>query len=140
MTRLQERIATDTYAVWMPFTALNIPDAAGNAVVAGVGASAGAEYVATHDGFIIGISVALNADLTTGEVTFRPTINGTADTSLSAIVNGTVQRDYGRCLAGAVPFSAGQRIGVDWVETGTVDPVTADAVIGLLVVFEGIEF
>lgn len=133
---MQERIAVAHNVILLPFQATNITDAAGNA--AAIQADS-LEYVIGFKGSIFGISVRHNADLTGGVITWRPTINGTANTTLTVLTDDTNQQAYKSIAARRVRFAAGARIGVDWTKTGTVAPETTDAVIALLLLLEGID-
>lgn len=127
---VQERISVTDYLVPLVFQATNIPDAAGTANAV---EPTTPSYVMPFAGSIVAISAGLNGALSTGTVTFRPTINGTANTSLTtAVANGT-QRSRATKPADAVNFTAGQYLGVDWTKSGTVSPTTADATIVLWV-------
>lgn len=91
---------------------------------------------APFPGFVVAISVYTNADLTGGAVTFNPAINGTGDTDLAAVLDDTHQEAYTVIAPGAVPFAAGDNLGVVYTKTGTVAPITSDAVIKIWVVYD----
>jgi hypothetical protein len=132
---VQEQISVTDYVIALPFQTTNIADAAGtaNSVEATTPA-----YVMPFAGSIVGIGAGLNGALSTGTVTFRPTISGTANTSLTTSVLSGTQRSSATKAADGVNFSAGQYIGVDWTKSGTVSPTTTDASIVLLVLISGI--
>lgn len=132
---LQEPIAITDYVVPLHFGSTNIGDADGTAVAY---PSDTAEYIMPWGGSVIGIGVLSNADYTGGVLTFTPTVNGTAKTALSAVLEDTVQRDTGVVNANVVPFSAGQRLGVKWTKSGTVAPTTTDVSIVLYVLVQGV--
>lgn len=131
---LQENIAVTDYVIPLTFYAADIPNAAGTAI-ASLG---GNEYVLPFAGSIVGISAAINADLTTGTVTFRPTINGTASTVVTTAVTNGTQYSSAKKDTNVVPFAAGARLGVDFTKSGTVNPTTADGVIVLYVHIAGV--
>lgn len=86
-------------------------------------------------GFVVGIQIYTNADLTGGVITFAPSVNGTADTDLTAVLDDTHQEAYTQIRPGAVPFAAGDNLGINYTKTGTVAPATTDVVGKLLVVY-----
>jgi hypothetical protein len=136
MTVYQERIAIDKYVVALTFSATNVPDAAGNAVSIESGTN---DYVAPYNGSVVAISANQNAELTTGVVTFRPTIDGTADTNLTTSVQNGTQTNYAVTDGRVIQFTAGSKIGVDFTKSGTVDPVTTDVAITLWLLVEGVQ-
>ncbi len=131
---LLERIAVDKYVVPLGFQASNIPNAAG---IANAVEPASPDYVMPYPGHVIAIAVALNAALTTGTITFRPVINGVANTAFTATaLSSAKQRTADSQLTGKTRFAAGDRLGVDWTITATVAPLTLDAAITLWVLVE----
>lgn len=132
---LQEDIAVKRYIVYLPFSVSNVPDAAGTAKVN----ADGNEYRMTRSGSVVGISAQLNAALSGGTVTFRPTVDGTAKTALSTDVSSSAQGSQKTKAANTVPFAAGAKLGVDYVKSGTVNPTTTDAIIVLEVLLDGVE-
>ena len=133
---VQEQISVTDYLVPLVFQATNIPDAAGTAN--GVEPTT-TEYVMPWAGSVVGISAGLNAALSGGTLTFRPTINGTANTGLTVALSGSAQRASANKPADTVNFSAGQRLGVDWTKSGTVNPTTTDGIIILWVLMTGVK-
>lgn len=133
MSTVQEQISITAPAMAFNFQTTDIPDSTGNAITLQATSN---EYVMPWKGHVVGISVALNGALSTGTVTFRPTINGTAKTALSTAVSSTAQTNYATKPQNTVPFAAGVKLGVDWTKSGTVSPTTTDAVITLFVVFK----
>lgn len=133
---LQENIAVTYYLTALPFQAANVPDDVGNATTLNADSD---EYVATRAGSIVGLSVRHNADLTGGVITWRPTINGTGNTGLTAVTDDDVQQDYATADANVIPFAAGDRLGVDWTKTGTVAPTTTDVAITLEVLYHDVQ-
>ena len=133
---LQEQIAITKYVQMLPFQAVNVPDDAGDAYTV---EATSLDYVMPWKGSIVGISVRHNADLTGGVITWRATIDGTGDDTLTVVTDDTHQQAYGSQAGRAVPFAAGARIGVDWTKTGTVAPTTSDVAITLFVLLEGID-
>jgi len=133
-SRLIEQIGVSDNIITLFFTATNIPDAAGTAVAI---EAASTEYIMPWEGAVVGMGVVSNTDLTGGTLTFNPTINGTADTSLGATLSDTVQQLAARVEADKVPFTVNQRLGVKWTKTGTVAPLTCDVTIVLYVLISG---
>ena len=124
--KLQEDIAVTAYVVPLVFQATNIPDAAGTAN--GVEPTT-PDYIMPWAGSVIGVSISLNANPTTGVITARPVVNGTGSTAVTAVVQNNTQRNTGQKPAGTLNFAAGSRIGADWTKSGTVAPTTMDATI-----------
>ncbi|MAS33555.1 MAG: hypothetical protein CL610_06085 [Anaerolineaceae bacterium] len=133
---LQENIAVTYYLTVLPFQAANVPDDDGNATTLNADSN---DYVATRSGSIVGLSVRHNADLTGGVITWRPTINGTGSTGLTAVTDDDAQQDYATADANVIPFVAGDRLGVDWTKTGTVAPTTTDVAITLEVLYHDVQ-
>jgi hypothetical protein len=132
--KLLERIAVDKYVVPLFFQTSNIADAAGTANAI---EPASTEYVMPYPGSVVAITAALNGALSTGTVTFRPTINGTAVTAFTATaLSSSKQRTADSQLADKTHFAAGDRLGIDWTKSGTVSPTTLDATITLWVLVE----
>lgn len=102
------------------------------------------EYVMPFAGSIIGVAGALNATLTTGTLTLRTTIDGSLcpDFPDAAALRTNQQRASYSQDAGKAnfTFTAGQRIGLAWAKTGTVNPTTADAVAQVYVMLEGVRY
>lgn len=125
-----EQISVTQPLVPLFFGASNIPDAAGNAFASEPASQA---YVMPWAGSIVGMSVAQNAALSTGTLTWRPTIDGTANPALTTSTDSSNQRNTAKANVGKVPFAAGQRLGVDWTKSGTISATTTDAAIVLWV-------
>lgn len=78
------------------------------------------ESVMPFSGSIVGIAVQCQNARTAGTATFKPTINGTESSTLSAVLNATnTQYAYGSQLARVENFAAGQRIGVKATTDGS---------------------
>ena len=131
----QEQIAVTKYVVPLVFQATDVPDAAGSA---GTVQADSSDYVMPFAGSIIGISVRHNAALTGGTLTWRPTLDGTADTTMTVDTDSSSQQAYANQKGRQVSFDAGARLGVDWTKSGTVAPTTTDATITLFVLLEDI--
>ncbi len=131
-----EGIAAAYTMMPLVFQASNIGDAAGNAKSV---EPASNEYLMAFGGSIVALSVRHNADLTGGALTWRPTIDGTANTTMTVLTDDTHQGAYAHIEAGRIPFAAGALLGVDWTKTGTVAPTTTDATITLWVLVENRE-
>lgn len=133
MSTVPEQIAVTAPMMAFEFQTTDIPDAVGNAKTLQATSN---EYVMPWAGHVVAVSAAINGALTTGVVTFRPTVNGTAKTAISTAVQNGAQTNYATKPQGTVQFAAGVKLGVDWVKSGTVSPTTTDATITLFVVFE----
>lgn len=130
---IQEDIAVTRYLVPLVFQATDIPDAAGTA--SGIEPTT-PEYAMPFRGSVVGISVRHNAALVGGTLTWRPTINGTANTGITTTTSSSAQGNQATKAANLVNFVKGARLGVDWTKSGTVNPTTTDATIVLWVLLE----
>lgn len=117
----------------MRFVQTNLADANGDMET--IEPSNTQDAPALFPGFVVGISIATNADLTGGTITFAPSVNGSADTDLTCVLDDTHQEAYTMIPPGAVPFVAGDNIGINYTKSGTVAPTTTDVVGKLLVVY-----
>lgn len=134
MAIMQEQGGVKAQHEAWPFGVTNLGDADGSAL-AGVGDA----YVALHDGSIIGLSVRHNADLTGGVITWTPTINGTANETLSVVTDDTNQQAYDTCEGHVINFSAGDYIGLAYTKTGTVAPTTTEVAALLRIVYHNVD-
>lgn len=130
---MKEQIGVTQPMVTLPFGATNVPDAAGNAFAS---EPTSLEYVMPWDGSVVAISVAHNAALSTGTITWQPTINGVANTVMQTVTDSSNQRSRNRTNVGKVPFKAGDRIGVSWTKSGTVSATTTDVAALLFVEYD----
>lgn len=127
-TLMRERSLSLSQMMAVPFTATDVPNAAG---------AAPGEFVAPWSGTIVGVSVASSDAFETGTVVVRPTINGTGNTGITVSLSSTTQRGTAtKSWGSGIGFAAGARLGVDWTKTGTVAPTTNDVSVFLLVVFD----
>jgi hypothetical protein len=133
MPTIQEQISTTAPMVAFEFQTTDIADAAGTFKALQATSN---EYVMPWAGHVVAISAALNGALSTGTLTLRSTINGTAKTGLTTTLSSTAQTNYATKPQGTVPFAAGVKLGADWTKSGTVNPTTTDGVVTLFVVFE----
>lgn len=126
----------------LPFSATNIGDADGtlNSVQADTDV-----YTMPAAGSVIGFSAYGNAQLTTGTLDFHPTVNGSLMPAFdgdTAQLHSLQQNPYRMQEArkNLFTFTAGQRIGLNWEKTGTVDPTTTDASAVLIVLLEDVDY
>lgn len=133
--KLQENIAVTDYVVALPFYATNVPDSPGNMLAV---EPASNEYVMPYAGSIVAMSIRHNADLSGGTITWRPTINGIANTVMTVLTDDTNQQARKSIDSRRVVFAAGARLGIDWTKSGTVAPTTTDVVGTLWVLVEGV--
>jgi hypothetical protein len=135
--KMLERIAVDKYMIALLFQTTNIPDAAGTMKTTQVDSD---DYVMPFKGSIVGLSIRQNAALSGGELTFKPTLAGTAvtGTGLNCVLNSSAQQAHKSQLAdiATFTFAAGARLGIAWTKTGTVAATTTDAVATLFVLVE----
>ncbi len=122
------------------FNATNVGNADGtlNTVNADI-----TSYTMPYAGCILGFGASASGTLNTGTLTFRPTITG----SLSApFAGGTLDHSttnpYFTQSADQqyYRFNAGDRIGLMWNKTGTVEPTTNDLTVGLVVLYEDVRY
>ena len=101
-------------------------------------------YVAPYAGSIIGFSGTLSAHLTTGTLTFQPTVNGSLCPVLpdaaslrtnqsKSYYTQEAQKPYYR-------FAIGDTLGVHYNASDTIDATTIDGACLLVVLFEGVNF
>lgn len=110
--------------------------AASQTAVALIRAVGHTDVPAPAAGSIIGIAVHSNAARAAGTLTVDATIGGTS-TGLTALLDGTnTTDDQGTDVPGAIPFIAGDLLGVEITTTGAWAPTTADIDVSLLVVFD----
>lgn len=134
----QDAISARNNLLWLPFQALNVPDANGNMIAF---SSDNAEHGPLPCvGSVIGMGVRHNADLSGGVITWTPTINGVAATGLSFTTEDLIQSNWKMIQEGLVNFAAGARLGIAWTKTGTVAPTTTDVIGGLLVLLKNMDF
>lgn len=133
----QESIAIRHNVVALPFAQVDVPDAA---FVYDTLSGASGGYVMPWSGFVVGMSARHNADLTGGVITHRVLVDGTANTTHTIVTDDTNQQAYKRLPEGAIPFTAGQRLGMDGTKTGTVAPTTTDVDAALFVVLKDMDF
>lgn len=135
----QEAIAIKHNVVALPFAQVDVPDAA--FVYDTLGGASG-EYVMPWDGFVIGVSVRHNADLTGGTITHRVLLNGSANTVYTVVTDDINQQAYRSVPADSqgIPFKAGDRLGMDATKTGIVAPITTDVDAVVFIVLTGMEF
>jgi len=133
MSTVQEKISITAPTCHYAFGATNIPDSTGNAFAS---EPTSPDYIMPWAGSVVAIAVRSNADYTDGVLTFNPTIDGTANTSLGTTMDDTLQSNYAVKPQDTIRFAAGARLGVAWTKSGTVAPTTTDAAISLYVVFE----
>ncbi len=89
------------------------------------------------DGHIVAISARLNAALTAGTITIKPTVDGTEDTDGSTVISGTEQTETeSDFVNGLVEFDEGERLGTVYDSDADVEPNTVDIVVDVYVVFD----
>lgn len=130
---LQEDIAVTMPQHLLFFQATNLADADTTAKTVEPSSN---EYRMNRDGWIVGLAVQLNADITGGSKSWSPTVNGTAKTALAAVTDDTHQGAIANINAGVIPFVASDLIGLKGTNTATFAPTTADAVAHLEIVFK----
>jgi len=136
----QTPLASRKYIDSLPFFVTDIGDANGTLF----GQATTPLHVAHSRGSIVGFSGTLNGTLTTGTLTLQATINGSlcpAFNSSTALVhlynNGSYFMQPGR--KANYTFAAGDKIGLIWNKTATVDPTTRDGNFQLVVLYEGVQ-
>lgn len=134
---LQEAIAIRNNVVALPFAQVDVPD---GAFVYDTLSGASGSYVMNWNGYVIGMNAGHNADLSGGTITHRVLINGTANTTYTLTTDDTNQRARRNLPPGSIPFSAGDRIGMDGTKSGTVAPTTTDVDALVFVVLTDMEF
>lgn len=102
------------------------------------------EYVMPYSGSIIGFTASQNAALTTGTLVFQPTINGSLCPALpdAASIRTNQQRSsYTQEAEKAnYTFTAGQRLGVMYTASDTINATTTDLACMLVVLLDGVRY
>lgn len=132
---LQEKIGITSPICHFAFGATNIGDAAGTMFAS---EATSPDYIMPWAGSVVAVAVRSNADYTGGVLTFNPTIDGTANTSLGTTMDDTLQSNYAVKPQYTVRFAAGARLGAAWTKTGTVAPTTTDVAASLYVMFDDV--
>lgn len=131
----QTYIGTTKNVVALPYFKTNVADADGtlNAQTTDL-----TEYAAVYPGSIIGVGVLLNGTLNTGTLTPRATINGSLcppfEGTLTIGVQTTYVQQEGR--KDNFAFNPGDRLGLMYNKSGTIEPTSNDATAVLLVLHE----
>lgn len=133
-----ERIGINKPVCAFTFSVANIADSQdGTAVPVDANGNA---VVLPWDGYIVGMSVALNAAITAGIITIKATINGTEDANTAVLLNTTDTQfnseEWG--TLGQTAFTAGQYLGVVYDSDANVEANTVDLVVVVYVVFDDI--
>lgn len=100
------------------------------------------EYVMPAAGSIFGFSGTLNGSLTTGTLTFQPTINGSLAPSFSTAVlhlNAGKNSAHFEARRANYTFNAGDVVGLIYQVEETVDPTSRDANALLFVLLESVD-
>lgn len=137
----QTPIGSTKIPLALVFGTLGIGDAAGTLYT---NVSSVLSYRMPQAGSVIGYASNLTGTLTTGTLTFYPTLNGAAMTN--SFSNGTVnigtfgnfERDQAQ--QGGFSFNAGDVVGLGFNKVGTVAPTTRDANALLLVLLDGYDY
>lgn len=102
------------------------------------------EYVMPYPGSIIGFSASQNATLTTGTLTFQPTINGSLCPVLPSAANVTLSAQRSSYTQDAekanYTFTAGQRVGVHYNASDTINATTTDLACLLVVLLDSVRY
>lgn len=129
----QERIAVTHNVVRLSFTLANIQASQDDTAVPRD--ANGDIYEALWDGYILGMVVQLSAAKTGGTLEFNPAIAGSSHAE-GVTVGATNTEWTATWEAHAVPFNAGDSLGVNYTSNGSFTPTTADVNVDLYVMFE----
>lgn len=94
-------------------------------------------------GSVIGFSGSLNASLSTGTLTFQPTIDGSLAPAFSSAplhVNQQAAYETWDANKDNAIFTAGQSLGVSYTSSDTVTPLTVDGVFIIEVLLEDVNY
>jgi hypothetical protein len=131
----------DTYIAHFPFYKTNVGDA--NGTLNGVEPTT-LEYVMPFGGSIIGFTCEESAALTTGTLVFQPTINGSLCPALPDAASVRTNQQYGYYTQDAhkanYDFTAGQRLGVMYAKSDTINATTTDLNALLVVLLERVQY
>lgn len=145
MARAQTHIGSSKQVAAIPFVGLNIANASGTLTTTFLGTINANmnEYVAPYAGSVIGVSGRLNAALTTGTLQMFATVNGSASSLFSnGPIHVTAQGNSQTIEAerSGYTFAAGDRLGMGYYASDTINPTTNDGSFLLIVLFEGINY
>lgn len=139
----QVRLGSTKEVAHLPYQATNLVNANGTMTTGQTGVSS---WVADAAGWVVGYSGGLNAALTAGTITAHATVNGSLLPGFSANgasvlvpehVYGYQRHEAGRALH---RFSAGDRLGMEYRASNTIDPETADGSFLLVVLLEDVNY
>ena len=135
----KENIAVSHPVVALTFTGANF--AASQDATAVPATANNNTYAFPWSGHVIGLSVDLNDDVTSGTITLKPTVGGTESTEIAVQLDTENTAQYsGVCGREEIPFAANQQIGVVYDSSADLAPETADGNVVLFVVFDEVDY
>jgi hypothetical protein len=134
-------MGVDKYALPLPFVKTDIADADGTLIAVQATTN---DYIMPAAGSVIGFSASPNGTLNTGTLQFQPRIDGSLCPMFpsSASIHHNQVTSYYMQEAGKAnyTFTAGQKVGVDYDASDTIEPTTVDGAFLLFVLLEGVRY
>jgi hypothetical protein len=139
----QTRLGSTKEVLHLPYQATNLVNVNGTMHTGQTGVLA---WAAPASGWVIGFSGNLNASLTAGTITAHATVNGSllpgfnangASVLVPEHAYGYQRHEAGRALH---RFSAGDRLGMEYRASNTIDPETTDGSFLLVVLLEDVQY
>ncbi len=108
------------------------------------GSNKNIDQVMLQGGTIVGISYNLDTNKTAGVLGISPTVNGNEPASTNLLyrlaLGNAARKQYKLVTAlQGIPFAAGDLVGAKITTDGSMAPTTADLVVTLWVVFNGVQ-
>ena len=133
-----QQIVTRTIVMTPCWAQQNVSASQSNVSITLLGTSDNTVLVLPYGGMVVGISLVANAARSAGTLTAIPVVNGTASTTLSAVLDGK-NTQYHSALRRSGPdndeFQRNDPVGIQITTTAAWAPITADIVVNLYVVF-----
>lgn len=135
---LQEQIAITNNMHKYEFALVNLADSQTNTVIPILGGVVNT-YLAPYAGYIVGYVINKSAAHSAGSLDFDINVAGTSKLTVAAdttSVYAALNTDSGS----AIPFAAGQSLGVDYTSDENLEANSVDVSVTLFVVFTGVQF
>jgi hypothetical protein len=134
-------MGVDKYALPLPFVKTDIANADGTLIAVQATTN---DYVMPSGGSVIGFSASPNGTLTTGTLQFQPRIDGSLCPMFPASASLHTNQGTASYMQEAgkanYTFTAGQKVGVNYDASDTIEPETMDGSFLLFVLLEGVRY
>lgn len=139
----QSRLGSTKEVMHLPFQATNLVNANGTLTTGQTGVNS---WVAPAAGWVVGYSGGINPPITAGTITSHATVNGSllpgfnangASVIVPEHAYGYQRHEAGRALH---RFAAGDRLGMEYRASNTIDPETTDGSFLLVVLLEDVNY